>query len=537
MYWDEQGGIGLPVSASAAAATTFAATGSAALQQTYAAFEQVRRHVNFDSALEVSLRSMQPSHDEMEMQKRCIELLEAAVKRLKGGWEMKAFGSIANGFSTKGADLDITCFKQDVPEQQSLLAAQELKFELAPLLRQLPHFEVMKEVWSARVPIIRLKFMGLIDVDFSCHNPQALQNTHLLHAYSSLDSKVRELVLSVKTWAKHEGVCGAPLGHLSSYSLTLMAIYFLQVVHAMPCLPTRCFSYTGYTSEIDTVVWSSPAHLSFLVNGFFSFFSHSFAWGSEVVSVSAGKRMAATDELFQDLPGRMVARLHIEDPFLPRNLNCVLNPENEQILRMKIQQASETIHMGQVPEAFLLACSDSEMPTMQTPWQTDQLWDQGQGVLQPQHHGHYQYHIGTATKLADERASHGYYSGQSGPMPYVSHPNHVLQPPSQTRLLSLQQGEAVSSQPGMIPQGLQWSNSNLQPKTKTSKRQSTDTNAHANANLSYRSSDARIHSDGESTRSGSLTEVNLNEGNYLVTSDSKKFSSVLAWLEAGLQDT
>lgn len=41
------------------------------------------------------------------------------------------------------------------------------------------------------------------------------------------------------------GVCGAPQGHLSSYSFTLMAIYFMQTCHGMPCLPTDSFSENG----------------------------------------------------------------------------------------------------------------------------------------------------------------------------------------------------------------------------------------------------------------------------------------------------
>ena len=95
-------------------------------------------------------------------------------------------------------------------------------------------FEIIEEVWSARVPILKLRFDGKTDVDLSCHNLQALQNTYLLwarppsperallvsreclllfslvslssaKAYSMLNPVVRGLVITVKLWAKLEG--------------------------------------------------------------------------------------------------------------------------------------------------------------------------------------------------------------------------------------------------------------------------------------------------------------------------------------------
>ena len=32
-----------------------------------------------------------------------------------------------------------------------------------------------------------------------------------------------------------------------------------------------------------------------------------------------------------NLPGRQAQRLHVEDPFLPRNLNCVLSTDKEEL--------------------------------------------------------------------------------------------------------------------------------------------------------------------------------------------------------------
>ncbi|CAE8710583.1 unnamed protein product, partial [Polarella glacialis] len=79
-----------------------------------------------------------------------------------------------------------------------------------------------------------------------------------------------------------------------------------------------------------------------------------FQWGSEVISVRLGQRVQPHEPAFQSLPGRLGQRLHIEDPFLlARNLNCVLTPENEQLLKAKLQQTATTICSGGIPAAFL----------------------------------------------------------------------------------------------------------------------------------------------------------------------------------------
>ena len=309
------------------------------------------------TALQASVNFMEPLSEEQAVHGECIQQLENLVRQVGPGWEVKAFGSAANGFLSRGADLDVTCYKSDIQDQDSQLSLQELKFRFLPLLRQQPTFEVIQEVWSARVPIIKLRFMDIIDVDLSCHNPQALQNTYLLRAYSLLSSRLREVVLCVKCWAKAEQVCDAPKGHLSSYAFTLMVIYFLQTdpLFAMPCLPVDSFTSKGSGLKAGSYSWTCERPLSELLSRFFVFYAETFAWGSEVVSIRTGRRMSASDADYSTLPGRQANRLHVEDPFLPRNLNCVLSPENEEFLKQRLEHAAMTIQQQGVPEAFLQA--------------------------------------------------------------------------------------------------------------------------------------------------------------------------------------
>jgi len=95
----------------------------------------------------------------------------------------------------------------------------------------------------AKVPILRLRFEGCLEVDLSCNNRQPLKNTALLACYANMHPAVSRLGRAVKLWAKTAGVCGAADRNLSSYAFTLMVVYFLQVDSQvkLPCLPTDAF--------------------------------------------------------------------------------------------------------------------------------------------------------------------------------------------------------------------------------------------------------------------------------------------------------
>lgn len=85
------------------------------------------------------------------------------------------------------------------------------------------------EVIHAKVPI--LKFKGAeygFEVDLNCNNAVGIRNTHLLHCYTQLDWRVRPLVIIVKLWAQANCINNAKNMTISSYSLALMVIHFLQ---------------------------------------------------------------------------------------------------------------------------------------------------------------------------------------------------------------------------------------------------------------------------------------------------------------------
>jgi len=307
--------------------------------------------------------------------KRCLGELEAAIGQLGPEWCLSVFGSISNGFGTNESDIDATCvcagadFKPADKEWAKQEASECLK-KLIPLLQQHPELSVAEVVFHARVPILKLRHENGLEIDLSCQNTSALENTRLIQAYANLDKRVRDLGVAVKLWAKAAGVCGPPRGHLSSYAFTLMAIYFMQV-HVevkLEWLPPKAFQDTEDELEkeklhakVATAVWSCSLSLEELLFRFFWFYAAEFCWGMEVVSTRLGYRLYSTcDQIFSALQGRWHRRLHIEDPYkLGRNLNCVLGEAEEKLLKMAFQEAVRSITSGEVPVGLQAVRSDN----------------------------------------------------------------------------------------------------------------------------------------------------------------------------------
>lgn len=102
---------------------------------------------------------------------------------------------------------------------------------------------------TAKVPLLKFRDNTLnINVDLNIHNIVGIRNTRLLKAYvdckwflfiltrSSIhhlihisgDARFPRLVLAAKRWAKTNDINDAHRKTLSSYSITLMVLHYLQ---------------------------------------------------------------------------------------------------------------------------------------------------------------------------------------------------------------------------------------------------------------------------------------------------------------------
>lgn len=322
-----------------------------------------------------------PTEETIARGQRCLEALQSVMVRLGLDWEVKPFGSFANGFCTVSSDLDVTCCQAD--GQTKLPAAdaqQQAAFALGgwivPMLQLHGAFSVVEEILGARVPILKLRFEQVLDVDLSWNNPKPLLNTRLLKTYSQMHPLVKDLGITVKLWAKAAGICDATNSSLSSYSFTLLVLYFLQVHRdvQLPVLPVEAFEDERQEQPDERLVsamaiwhrWQCNLSLPDMMLRFFAFYSShgedAFQWGTEVVSVRCGSRLKADEPIFMKLRGRQACRLHIEDPYeVDRNLHGVLGGVEEAQLRIAFSDAWQDMQLNRLPKA-LLQIPKTEIP-------------------------------------------------------------------------------------------------------------------------------------------------------------------------------
>mmetsp|Transcript_62293 Transcript_62293/g.148717 ORF Transcript_62293/g.148717 Transcript_62293/m.148717 type:complete len:561 (+) Transcript_62293:72-1754(+) len=310
----------------------------------------------------------------------CVEELRREIAKIGPEWKLELFGSIASGFGTRYSDLDATFVLQaDAVRSREDVSPASVLRDLAPHLEQNPKFGEVTNI-AARVPILKVRFCDKLDVDLSVNNTQAIQNTKLLKAYADIDERVKELTLLVKHWAKSAGVCGASERYLSSYTFTIMVIYFMQV-HRDVTLPFLSTNVENLAEAVRSIqvnkMMKCQKPLADLLKLFFEFYATVFDWGQEVVCIRFGRRMelrgpgGKSNPMLSQLRGtQVVDRIHVEDPYeLERNLNCVLGIDEEQKLFGAFQDAHSAMQRNLPPSGFELRRNRtaSETTGMTTP--------------------------------------------------------------------------------------------------------------------------------------------------------------------------
>ena len=155
------------------------------------------------------------------------------------------------------------------------------------LRRKCPSLDPNIELVPAKVPILKIYDTYYdIEIDLSCSNENAVRNTNLLYCYTQvciyslhlpipiinfwtiffiiakckrnklpiyvsiyvclyfqLDWRVRPLGIVIKKWAKNAGINDAKFSTMSSYTISLMVINYLQCGVTPPVLPSLQLLY------------------------------------------------------------------------------------------------------------------------------------------------------------------------------------------------------------------------------------------------------------------------------------------------------
>ncbi|XP_050448462.1 poly(A) RNA polymerase gld-2 homolog A-like [Cataglyphis hispanica] len=158
------------------------------------------------------------------------------IKRQYPKYGLFVVGSTMNGFGSDNSDVDMCLLVRHTEMDQKYEAVEHLG-QILKYLKKCDFIEQL-ELIHAKVPII--KFCDTIQdlkVDLNCNNAVGIRNTQLLYCYSKLDWRVKPLVLVIKLWAQYHDINNAKNMTISSYSLVLMVIHFLQCGINPPVLP------------------------------------------------------------------------------------------------------------------------------------------------------------------------------------------------------------------------------------------------------------------------------------------------------------
>lgn len=163
--------------------------------------------------------------------------LYVTIKKAYPRFGLYLVGSTISGFGADTSDVDMCLVCRN---SSNIEPRMEAVFNLTLLKEYLSQSGVFEQfnLIEAKVPILRFKdSIHMLEIDLNFNNCVGIRNTHLLHCYSQLDWRLRPLVLVTKLWAQYHNINNAKNMTISSYSLVLMVIHFLQCGVSPPVLP------------------------------------------------------------------------------------------------------------------------------------------------------------------------------------------------------------------------------------------------------------------------------------------------------------
>ncbi|NWY55383.1 GLD2 polymerase, partial [Chionis minor] len=236
----------------------------------------------------------------------CRTELQREIQRILPQSRLFLVGSSLNGFGTRSSDGDLCLVVKEGPVNQKTEARHILSLVQKLFSTKLCNYIERPQLIRAKVPIV--KFRDKVrQFDLNVNNVVGIRNTFLLRTYAYIENRVRPLVLVVKKWASFHDINDASRGTLSSYSLVLMVLHYLQTLPE-PILPSLQKNYPESfdpTMQLHLVHQAPctipPYHskngsgLGDLLIGFFKYYATEFDWSHQMISVREAKAIPRPD--------------------------------------------------------------------------------------------------------------------------------------------------------------------------------------------------------------------------------------------------
>ncbi|XP_056376712.1 terminal nucleotidyltransferase 4A isoform X2 [Hyla sarda] len=238
---------------------------------------------------------MSPRLEEAAMRREVVKRIETIIKNLWPSADVQIFGSFSTGLYLPTSDIDLVVFGTwDHPPLQLL--------EQALRKHQVAEPDSIKVLDKATVPIIKLTDRETeVKVDISFNVRTGVKAAQFIKDCMKEYSLLPYLILVLKQFLLQRDLNEVFTGGISSYSLILMAISFLQL-----------------HPRIDAK--RANENLGMLLIEFFELYGRNFNYLKTGIRIRNGGAYIAKEEIMKAMAnGYRPSMLCIEDPLLPEN--------------------------------------------------------------------------------------------------------------------------------------------------------------------------------------------------------------------------
>lgn len=175
------------------------------------------------------IQYVQPTSEETSAREKVVKRLTDLIQRRFADCEVKIFGSVAQGLSLPGGDVDITIRTTQVYGDYH---RTKCLFQLSRILRDSSFSDKPFVVANAKVPILTFETrppLGQMKFDININADDGCSMIPLIKTYLDTMPALRPLLLLVKAFLARRGLNSAAASGLGSYASTLLIISFLQL--------------------------------------------------------------------------------------------------------------------------------------------------------------------------------------------------------------------------------------------------------------------------------------------------------------------
>ncbi|KAF4112942.1 poly(A) RNA polymerase GLD2 [Onychostoma macrolepis] len=244
-------------------------------------------------------------NDDLEKKEHCRAALQRDIQTIFPCAQVFLAGSSLNGFGSRSSDADLCLVIEEGMVNHRTDAVYVLSL-VRKLFYKLSYIE-RPQLIRAKVPILKFRDrVGGVEFDLNFNNTVGIRNTFLLRTYAYVEKRVRPIILVIKKWASHHRINDASRGTLSSYTLVLMVLHYLQTLPE-PVIPCLQMDYPesfnpkmdihlvpSGPSNIPTFVSKNQSSLGDLLLGFLKYYATVFKWDKHVISVREAKTLPKT---------------------------------------------------------------------------------------------------------------------------------------------------------------------------------------------------------------------------------------------------